>query len=60
MRFLNMQPMTMIFEMKMLTALSERMILKAKVEPMMMRHRIDVDKSVSITALMGISQPGGT
>jgi hypothetical protein len=55
-----MQPMTMMLEMKMLTALSDRMMLKANVEPMIMRHKIDVDKSVRITALTGISHPGGT
>ena len=60
MRFLSMQPMTMMLEMKMLTALSDRMMLKANVEPMIMRHKIDVDKSVRITALTGISHPGGT
>jgi hypothetical protein len=59
-RFLNMQPMTIILEMKMLTALRDRMMLKANVEPMMMRHSIDVDKSVRMTALTGISHPGGT
>jgi hypothetical protein len=49
--------MTIMLEMERLTPPSERIMLKAIDEPMMIRHRSDEDISVNITAFKGISHP---
>lgn len=55
-----MQPMTMRLEKQMAMPDSAMMMLKAIVDPMMIRQSNDEFTSVTITALTGMSQPGGT
>ena len=55
-----MQPMTIMYEAVRATKTMEMRMLKAIVEPIMMRSNTAVVKSVKMTALRGMSQPGVT
>ena len=59
-RFLNIRPMTMMFAVKIPRVPNAMTILKAMVEPMLIRLSIAVVRNVDITELTGIPHPGGT